>query len=134
MELTQGKSTPTAITMARHITAMGIVALANPFIYYDSSPVEVWAMTLFGAVGIASAMFFLLVLIQPQRAKMAFPMTPIKSAWLILALMLFSNWQDYRAFAHPDMPKYQPTSESVEAEPRKSQIEEIMRGAPPQKF
>lgn len=75
---------------------MALAALANPLIYYDSSPVEAWAITLFGAILIASALFGVLALIQPQRAKQAFPMALIKSSWFILALMVLSKWQDYR--------------------------------------
>ena len=107
MDLTQANSTSKLITVARHVVGMGLVALANPLIYYDSSPVEAWAMTLFGAILIALALFGLITLIQPKRAAMLFPMTPIKSAWLILALMLFSKWQDYRQFQAPRAPVVQ---------------------------
>lgn len=99
MELAQEKSTPMAVTVARHVAGMAVVALANPLIYYDGNPVEAWAITLFGAIIIASILFGLLALIQPQRVKLLFPMTPIKSAWFILALMLLSNWQDYKQAA-----------------------------------
>lgn len=99
MELAQEKSTPMAITVARNVAGMAVVSLANPLIYYDSNPVEAWAITLFGAIIIASILFGILALIQPQRVKLLFPMTPIKSAWFILALMLLSNWQGYKQAA-----------------------------------
>ena len=85
--------------MARHGAGMALAALANPLIYYDSNPVEAWAITLFGAVLIASALFGVLALIQPQRAKQAFPMALIKSSWFILALMVLSKWQDHQQAA-----------------------------------
>lgn len=99
MELAQEKSTPMAITVARHVAGMAVVSLANPLIYYDNNPIEAWAITLFGAIIIASILFGILALIQPQRVKLLFPMTPIKSAWFILALMLLSNWQSYKQAA-----------------------------------
>jgi len=97
MELAQEKSTPIAITVARHAAGMAVIALANPLIYFDSSPFEAWAMLPVGAAIIAAVLFGVLALISPERARVAWPYTPIKSAWLILVLMLLANWQDYRA-------------------------------------
>ena len=97
MELAQEKSTPIALTVARHVAGMAVVALANPLIYYDSNPVEAWAITLFGAIIIGACLFGVLALISPNRAKQAFPMTLIKASWLILVLMVLSKWQDHQA-------------------------------------
>lgn len=80
---------------------MAAVALANPLIYYDSSPFEAWALLPVGAVIIAAALFGVLALMSPARAKAAWPATPIKSAWFILVLMLLANWQGYRALPAP---------------------------------
>jgi len=97
MELAQEKITPLAITAARHVAGMAVAALANPLIYYDSNPVEVWAITLFGALIVASILFGVLALISPKRAKQAFPMALIKSSWFVLILMVLSKWQDHQS-------------------------------------
>lgn len=97
MELATEQRPPIGLRLARHAVGMCIVALANPLIYFDASPFEQWAMLPVGAVAIAGALFGVLALISPERAKAAWPATPIKSAWFILALMLFSNWQGYRS-------------------------------------
>jgi len=96
MDIAQQKPATASLKLARHAALMAVAALANPLIYYDGNPVEAWAIPLVGAAVIAAVLFGVLAIIQPQRAKQAFPMTPIKSAWLILVLMILANWQSSR--------------------------------------
>jgi len=101
MDIAQQKPATASLKLARHAALMAVAALANPLVYYDSNPVEAWAIPLVGAAVISAVLFGVLAIIQPQRAKQAFPMTPIKSAWLILVLMILANWQSSRTPAAP---------------------------------
>lgn len=126
MEMAEQKPVAPALTLARHAAGMALVALTNPLIYYDSNPLEAWAITLFGAIIIASALFGILALIQPARAKQSFPKSLITASWLILVLMVLSKWQDYRQ--QPALISSPPATAS-----QPSEIDEFLRDAPPQK-
>ena len=118
MQIAETQQPSAKLTIARHVAGMAAVALANPLIYYDASPVEAWALLPVGALLISSALFAVLALVSPARAKASWPTTPIKSAWLILVLMLLANWQGHRT---------QPAGKA----PQPSEIESFLNSAQP---
>lgn len=92
---TAAPATPKPLLFARHLIGMGIVALANPMIYYDSQPIGVWLMTCIGPLVGAMIVYGLYAVFFTNRAKRAWPKSFFVLTWVLLALVLIGQWSDY---------------------------------------
>lgn len=136
---TAAQATPRPLIFARHLIGMGIVALANPLIYYSEQPafrwLETWATPLLLALGA----YGLYALLLTKRAKTAWPKSFFILAWVLLALLVAGPWinkprsaqstsltQNTQAVGRdsgkPNAPTQQPQ--------QRSQIDEILKDAP----
>ena len=87
---TAAQATPKPLIFARHLIGMGIVALANPLIYYSNNPTRAWLETWLHPVAFALVAFGLYALFLTKRAKQAWPKSFFILAWVLLALL--SPW------------------------------------------
>ncbi|WP_313561488.1 hypothetical protein [Diaphorobacter nitroreducens] len=81
-------ATPAPLLFGRHIVGMMILALASPYIWYDSQPVMTWTMTWIVPAGMALAAFGLFALFFTNRAKAAWPGRFFMLAWVLLGLVV----------------------------------------------
>jgi len=95
MDLTQEKTTPMAITVARHVVGMAVVALGNPMIYSDPSPLFVWLTGWVMALLVASVVFGVYALLFTSRAKFVWPRMVLAMAWVIVVLYALGGWSEY---------------------------------------
>lgn len=70
---TATQATPRPLIFTRHLIGMGIVALANPLIYYSEQPAFRWLETWATPIVLALVAYGLYALFLTQRAKAAWP-------------------------------------------------------------
>lgn len=92
---TAAQATSKPLIFARHMIGMGIVALANPLMYYDREPIGVWLMTCFAPLVGAIVVYGLYAVFLTERAKRAWPKSFFTLAWVLLVLVLIGQWSDY---------------------------------------
>lgn len=92
---TTAQATSRPLIFARHVIGMGLIALANPLIYYDREPIGVWLMTCIGPLVGAMIVYGLYAVFFTDRAKRAWPKSFFLLAWVFLALILIGQWSDY---------------------------------------
>lgn len=89
---TAAQATPRPLIFARHLIGMGIVALANPLIYYSDQPAFRWLETWATPLVLALVAYGLYALFLTQRAKAAWPKSFFILAWVLLALLVAGPW------------------------------------------
>lgn len=119
MQLSSTQGIPVSIRLARHIAAMGLVALANPLIYYSQSPAYAWSVPFAGAIAFAVVAVMAWTLIAPHRIKQIWMGVFTNVAWVALALMMFASWQDSRppAYQTPTAQQAAPADEWLKEDP-----------------
>ncbi|NIF82791.1 hypothetical protein F3J24_04620 [Comamonas sp. Tr-654] len=90
--VTQVTSKP--LIFARHLIGMGIVALANPLIYYSDQPAFRWLETWATPIVLALVAYGLYALFLTQRAKAAWPKSFFILAWVLLTMLVAGPWID----------------------------------------
>ncbi|WP_314972831.1 hypothetical protein [Comamonas testosteroni] len=144
---TAAQATPRPLIFTRHLIGMGIVALANPLIYYDRQPIGMWFITYLGPIVLALAAYGLYAVFLTERAKRGWPNSFFMLSWVILGLFILGQWSDYnsirtqkpaaQAAARPVTPQNSPASlapfygkldEPSSRQP--GQIDEILKDAP----
>lgn len=89
---TATQATPRPLIFARHLIGMGIVALANPLIYYSDQPAFRWLETWATPILLALVAYGLYALFLTKRAKAAWPKSFFILAWVLLALLVAGPW------------------------------------------
>ena len=85
---TDAQATPRPLIFARHLIGMGIVALANPLIYYSDQPAFRWLETWATPIVLALVAYGLYALFLTQRAKAAWPKSFFILAWVLLTMLV----------------------------------------------
>ncbi|UBQ43421.1 hypothetical protein [Comamonas thiooxydans] len=91
---TATQATPRPLLFARHLMGMGIVALANPLIYYSDQPTFRWLETWATPIVLALVAYGLYALFLTQRAKAAWPKSFFILAWVLLTMLVAGPWID----------------------------------------
>lgn len=91
---TAAQATPKPLIFARHLIGMGVVALANPLIYYSDQPAFRWLETWATPVVLALVAYGLYALFLTQRAKAAWPKSFFILAWVLLTMLVAGPWID----------------------------------------
>lgn len=91
---TAAQATPRPILFARHLISMGILALANPLIYYSDQPAFRWLETWATPIVLALVAYGLYALFLTQRAKAAWPKSFFILAWVLLSMLVAGPWID----------------------------------------
>lgn len=89
---TTAQATPKPLLFARHLIGMGIVALANPLIYYSEQPAFRWLETWATPIVLALVAYGLYALFLTKRAKQGWPKSFFILAWVLLALLVAGPW------------------------------------------
>lgn len=109
---TAAQATPRPLIFARHLIGMGIVALANPLIYYSDQPAFRWLETWATPLVLALVAYGLYALFLTQRAKKAWPNSFFILAWILLALLVAGPWintaRNTQSSAHIQRPAQEP--------------------------
>jgi hypothetical protein len=100
MDMAKEKSTPAALTVARHVAGMAVVALMNPMIYSDPRPLFVWLTGWVMALLVASIVFGVYALFFTSRAKFVWPRIVLNMAWVIVVLYAIGGWAEYSSIKH----------------------------------
>ena len=93
MELQHEPST--AIKVGRHVVGMALFALLNPLIYYDPSPVFVWATGWAAGLVLAAILFGFYALFFTKKAASHWPTGFFVLAWVIVLLYTIGGWGEY---------------------------------------
>ncbi|PIG07841.1 hypothetical protein [Comamonas sp. 26] len=92
---TASTATPTPLLYARHLIGMGIVALANPLIYYDSQAIGMWLVTWVGPIVLGLVAYGLYAVFLTERAKRAWPKSFFILVWVCLGLFMLGQWAEF---------------------------------------
>lgn len=98
---TTAPATSQPLVFARHLIGMGIVALANPLIYYSDNPTRAWLETWLHPIAFALIAFGLYTLFLTKRAKQAWPKSFFILAWVLLALLVAGPWINHSRTSAP---------------------------------
>ena len=136
---TATQATPRPLIFARHLIGMGIVALANPLIYYSDQPAFRWLETWATPIVLALVAYGLYALFLTQRAKAGWPKSFFILAWVLLTLLVAGPWinkprsaqstaltQNTQAIDRDSGKLTAPTQQPQQG----SQIDEILKDAP----
>jgi len=98
---TAAQTIPKPLLFARHSIGLGIVALANPLIYYDQQPIGMWLTTCLGPIVLALTAYGLYAVFLTERAKNGWPKSFFMLTWVLMGLFLLGQWSDYNRYRAP---------------------------------
>lgn len=78
------QAAPNSLSFHHHLMAMGLVAWANPLIYYHHSPIRAWLGTLLPPLMLALGAYGLYALLLSKRARNASPKSFLILGWALL--------------------------------------------------
>ncbi len=86
------QAAPNSLSFHHHLMAMGLVAWANPLIYYHHSPIRAWLGTLLPPLMLALGAYGLYALLLSKRARNASPKSFLILGWALLIPLVANPW------------------------------------------
>lgn len=113
---TTKQATLSPLWLGRHAVGVGLLALVNPLIHFETNPAFVWGMTMLMIIAAAIVATAVFALFFTSKARSAWQRVLVIVLWVLTALWTLGGWSEYQTLRKGSPPTIEPGA-SVPAAP-----------------